>query len=187
MRIKVDCIQNYRLLVDRQLRQSRGRGQKKANHPSSQTRESSLLLRDFTTILRFYFSVSKCLPNPFLLLLFLPFLLLLTFYSTCCYCCSLFYFFRPSALSLFTLVAIFCGFIQLLVLFFSFFVFCHFAFSFSLSLLWSTLRGSRSGGDSVECRTERSMRCLLSSCPIELRVQCKYFNYSCCYFMGSLH
>lgn len=162
--------------------------ERQTTHPSPHAREFFIARRFYDNFALLLFCqqvlaqpLSPPSPPPLIAAHFLFHLLLLLFPVL---------FFSP-----FSSVAIYpCGHFLWLYLaarfVFIFFIlrfYCHFAFSFSLSLLWSTLRGSRSGGDSAECRTERSVRCLLSSCPIELRVQCKYFNYSCCYSMGSLH
>lgn len=108
VRIKVDCIQNYRLLVDRQLRQPVG----VASVAGAAARFALFIA---TTILRQFcaftsLSASAAFPYPLPLGLF-------SFLSTCCYCplrfvvvlFFFFFYFRPSAVSLFTLVAIFCG------------------------------------------------------------------------------
>lgn len=161
---------------------------KRDNHPTTPIARilyCSTILRQFCAFT--FLSASAC-PTPF------------SSSSSSSYCCSLFIPLVVTAVPCFIFFALqLCRYLPLWPFFvalfscsfcFYFFIlrfYCHSAFSFSLSLLWSTLKGSSSGGDSAECRKERSVRCLLSSCPIELRVQCKYFNYSCCYSMGSLH
>lgn len=109
VRIKVDCIQNYRLLVDRQLRQPVG----VANVAGAAARFAHFIA---TTILRQFcaftlLSASAAFPYPLPPLLLAFFLIHLLLLPTALCSCSvfIFFYFRPSAVSLFTLVAIFCG------------------------------------------------------------------------------
>lgn len=109
VRIKVDCIQNYRLLVDRQLRQPVG----VASVAGAAARFAHFIA---TTILRQFcastsLSASAAFPYPLPPLLLAFFLIHLLLLPTALCSCSvfIFFYFRPSAVSLFTLVAIFCG------------------------------------------------------------------------------
>lgn len=101
VRIKVDCIQNYRLLVDRQLRQPVGVASRRSNRLLC-----SLLPQRFYDNFALLLCCQQVLALPFLP----PPLVALFFLSTCCYCrlrfvVVLFFLFSP-----FSSVAIYpCG------------------------------------------------------------------------------
>lgn len=77
VRIKVDCIQNYRLLVDRQLRQPVGVASRRSNRLLC-----SLLPQRFYDNFALLLCCQQVLALPFLP----PPLVALFFLSTCCYC-----------------------------------------------------------------------------------------------------